>query len=158
MTCRKVRKALPLMAGGDLAPRKAARVEAHLAACAGCRRELEEYQAAIGRVREAAREEGAANWTEGEWAALMARVAGGRPDRKPAAPAFRPRWALASGLAAMAVLALLVIRITNNGFKPEGAPPAAGPDVVSMTMVSQETGLKVVWFFNKNFDWKGDHQ
>ncbi len=158
MTCRKVRKALPLMAGGDLSPRKTARVEAHVAGCASCRRELEEFRSALGRVRAAARAEGAAEWTEGEWKALMSRIAGGRPDRKPVSPALKPRWALASGLAAVAVLALLVIRITNNGFRPGGAPPAAGPDVVSMTMVSQETGLKVVWFFNRNFDWKGDQK
>jgi hypothetical protein len=25
-------------------------------------------------------------------------------------------------------------------------------EVVSMTMVSKETGLKIVWFFNKNFN------
>lgn len=158
MTCRKVRKVLPLMAGGDLAGRKAVKVEAHLAVCASCRRELEEYWGALGRVRAAARAEGAGEWSEAEWLALMARVAGGRPGRKSPAPGLRPRWALASGLAAVAVLAFLVVRITNTGFKPEGAPPAAGPDVVSVTMVSQETGLKVVWFFNKNFDWKGDQK
>jgi hypothetical protein len=35
---------------------------------------------------------------------------------------------------------------------------AAGQDVLSVTMVSQETGLQVVWFFNKNFEWKGDQK
>jgi hypothetical protein len=158
MTCRKVRKALPLMAGGDLPARKARTLQAHVEGCALCREELEEYRSAIGWVRDAARAEGAGEWSEGEWKALMARVAGGRPGRKSPAPGLRPRWALASGLAAVAVLAFLVVRITNTGFKPEGAPPAAGPDVVSVTMVSQETGLKVVWFFNKNFDWKGDQK
>jgi len=158
MTCRKVRKALPLMAGRDLSPRKAARVEAHVAACAGCQRELEEYKGALARVKAAARAEGAGDWSEAEWKALIVRVTHGRPEKGPRPRALRPRWALASGLAAVTLLAFLVIRIANTGFKPEGAPPAAGPDVVSMTMVSQETGLKVVWFFNKNFDWKGDRK
>ena len=34
----------------------------------------------------------------------------------------------------------------------------AGQDVLSMTIVSQETGLKIVWFFNKNFEWKENPQ
>jgi hypothetical protein len=29
-------------------------------------------------------------------------------------------------------------------------------DVISMTLVSPDTGLQVVWVFNRNFDWKGD--
>ena len=158
MTCRKVRKALPLLAGGDLGGRKADKIVAHVEGCALCREELEEYRSALGRVRAAARAEGAGDWSETEWKALMMRIAGDGPGRKSPAPGLRPRWALASGMAAVAVLAILVVRITNPGLKPEGAPPAAGPDVVSVTMVSQETGLKVVWFFNKNFDWKGDQK
>ncbi len=31
-------------------------------------------------------------------------------------------------------------------------------DVVSVTMVSQETGLQIVWFFDKNFDYEGEQQ
>jgi len=152
MTCRKVRKALPLLAGNDLPARQARKLQDHIEGCALCRGELQGYRSALGRVKAAARAEGAGEWSEGEWKALMARIAGDGPGRKSPAAGLRPRWALASGLAAVAVLAFLVVRITNTGFKPEGAPPAAGPEVVSVTMVSQETGLKVVWFFNKNFD------
>jgi anti-sigma factor RsiW len=158
MTCRKIRKALPLMAGGDLPARKERKLQAHLDGCAPCRRELEEYRSALNRVRAAARAEGAGEWSEAEWKALLASVTGTRPGKERAPLRIRPRWALAPGLAAVAVLAVLVVRFTNTGLKPEGAPPAAGPDVVSVTMVSQETGLKVVWFFNRNFDWKGDQK
>ena len=31
-------------------------------------------------------------------------------------------------------------------------------DVVSMTMVSQETGLQIVWFLDKNFDYEGEQE
>ena len=31
-------------------------------------------------------------------------------------------------------------------------------DVISVTMVSPESGLQVVWFLDKNFDWKGENQ
>jgi len=40
----------------------------------------------------------------------------------------------------------------------ESAPEAkeGSQDVVSVTLVSQDTGLKVVWFLDKNFEWKGE--
>lgn len=34
------------------------------------------------------------------------------------------------------------------------AQKETGQDVLSMTFVSQETGLRIVWFFNKNFEWE----
>ena len=39
---------------------------------------------------------------------------------------------------------------------PPGPPPAQ--EVVSVTLVSQESGLQVTWFFDKNFEWKGDER
>jgi hypothetical protein len=47
---------------------------------------------------------------------------------------------------------------TGQGKPPQkpSARAAGSQDVVSVTLVSQETGLKVVWFFNKNFEWKGE--
>lgn len=33
-------------------------------------------------------------------------------------------------------------------------PGQKGQDLMSMTLVSQETGLKVHWTFNKNFEWE----
>jgi len=43
--------------------------------------------------------------------------------------------------------------------RPEETPGAQkkdSQDVVSVTLVSQDTGLKVVWFLNRNFEWKGE--
>lgn len=37
-----------------------------------------------------------------------------------------------------------------------GAQKKDSQDVVSVTLVSQDTGLKVVWFLNRNFEWKGE--
>jgi|GEM_PF-345042 len=41
---------------------------------------------------------------------------------------------------------------------PHPAKPksSVSQDVLSVHMVSRETGLQVVWFFDKNFEWKGD--
>ncbi len=36
------------------------------------------------------------------------------------------------------------------------APASPSQDVISMTLVSPDTGLQVVWVFNRNFDWKGE--
>jgi hypothetical protein len=67
--------------------------------------------------------------------------------------------ALVSLCGALAALAMLVLRPPSG---PEGtalAGRAAGDqDVVSVTMISQETGLQVVWFFDKNFDYKGERE
>ena len=40
--------------------------------------------------------------------------------------------------------------------EPAAAQKEASQDVVSVTLVSQDTGLKVVWFLNRNFEWKGE--
>jgi hypothetical protein len=42
--------------------------------------------------------------------------------------------------------------------KPVSVRSAESQDVVSVTLVSKETGLQIVWFLDKNFEWKGDQQ
>jgi hypothetical protein len=216
MTCRKARKSLPLLAGGDLSAWKERKLRAHIDLCRDCRRELEELRSAIARVKVAAREEGAGEWKDAEWKALMVRATGQKAERKRPTPFEpRPRWALASGLAALVLLAVIAFLFRDSIFKfraagpgqgtvvvkkeePKGRPeqpPASKPadkegkgvpviqpeylaknagkgappqktsakgtarqDILSVTMVSRETGLQVVWFFNKNFEWKGDQK
>jgi hypothetical protein len=36
--------------------------------------------------------------------------------------------------------------------EPEKMRKKSQQDVISMTLISHETGLKIVWFFNKNFN------
>lgn len=170
MTCRKARKLMPLAAGDDLGPRRTRAFRAHVEACPGCRKELETLRAAIGAFRTAAREEGVPDWTEGEWKALMARATSGGKDGREAkenvgGPAAWPRLAAASALGAL--LGLVVLSVLFRGPVPgPGRTPAAASlelgtaaereqDVVSVTMVSQDTGLQVVWFFDKKFDYEG---
>jgi hypothetical protein len=76
-----------------------------------------------------------------------------------------PRWAAASALGALVGLAVLAVLFRGPGPVPspietasQPVEAAAGPpdqDVVSMTMVSPETGLQIVWFFDKKFDYEG---
>ncbi len=42
--------------------------------------------------------------------------------------------------------------------EPAGAKKNNIQDVVSVTLVSQDTGLKVVWFLNRNFQWVGEEK
>ncbi len=162
MNCAKVRKFLPLHAGGDAPPRRAARLQAHLDGCADCRRELESLRAALARVRTAAEEEAVPGWTEAEWKTLMARAAAGRIERRRPTLLPRPRWALAVGTAGIALLAvgLLVTGVFRTVPEPARKLAAAGAaqDVLSVTLVSPDSGLQVVWVFNKNFDLKGEYE
>jgi len=172
MTCRKALKLMPLLAGDDIGPRRARTVRAHVDACPACRRELDGIREALARVKAAARAESLPDWSAGEWKALMVRAVEGGPAAAGARERFGrqallPRWAAASALGALIGLAVLSVLI--RGPVPGPAPvETAGraaetgalpdQDVVSMTVVSQETGLQIVWFFDKKFDYEGVHK
>lgn len=224
MTCRKVRKFLPLAAGGDLSETKAGKVAAHLEACAACRAELDAYLSALDRARGL---DGTAGqlWNEEAWAKAVRRAVaqGGRPAAARPKLALRPAVVAIAGAVLIAVAALLLVlarhplrprevleartegaktdvpaaverkpepspatsdqKIVKRNLKkkPEApllaagrikpspapidraltgaaapAPPSPAQDVVSATFVSQETGLKIVWFFDRSYDWKGE--
>jgi len=170
MTCRKAKKLIPLYAGDDLRPRLLAAVRAHVDSCPSCWEDLAEYRESLSRLKAAAKAENVPDWSEGEWRALMAHAIGtgrevreGGMGRRPAL--FRPRWAAASVLGAFLGLIVLAVLFRGPMDGPERVATAGrtnqeaavrNQDVVSMTMVSQETGLQVVWFLDKNFEWKGD--
>ncbi len=59
----------------------------------------------------------------------------------------------------------IVVARAEKSLKSESRPqePAAASqegsqDVVSVTLVSQDTGLKVIWFLDRNFEWKGSNK
>lgn len=174
MTCRKIRKLIPLAAGNDLRPRQARAFRAHLEACPGCRAELEAFRRDLAGIRAAAGEEGAAGWAEAEWRTLMARV-GARArgedadwSRGPVA-ALQPRWAAAAAVGVLLGLVIMGALIKGPSLRPgpagsQGLPAlASGParpeqDKLSVTLVSPESGLQVVWILDKNFEWKGDRE
>lgn len=207
MNCSRVRRSLPLLAGNDLTPAQARRLERHLARCPDCRQEAAEIRAALAAVRTAAAQE-TFDWPEAEWKALIARVNSERmePRRRPfLLPAPAPRsWAYAAALILIVGAALLILKIIPSKPGPAGLtetlaatpvlpPPAlsvkealaavhpqdrpymihprqetlgrvllaagAPPekptqDMMSMTLVSQKTGLQVHWTLNRNFDWE----
>ena len=101
MICREWEERIALHAGGDSPAREAEELEAHLAACEGCRRGAAMYGAGLELLREAHGEP----LDEAHYAAVRARVlaALGR-DRRPVW-----RWIWASGLAAAAAVAVLLL-------------------------------------------------
>ena len=172
MTCRKVCKLIPLFAGDDLKPRLLRAVRAHITACPGCRAELEGFRAALSEIKSAAQAEGVPEWDEREWSALMARVAAeakraGERTGGVAVRAFRPRFAAASALGAVLGLVVLGLLFKGPSSRSGSVTGESGlviasdnpqQDKVAITMVSPETGLQVVWFLDKNFDYKGEQE
>jgi hypothetical protein len=260
MRCETAKRRLPLYAGGDLSARKARKLQAHLERCSSCRKEAEEFRAALDRVRKAAKQAITPDWDEAAWNGTMVRIAAEKPFGKRRYGAPVPRWAFAAaglGVVLITVLALYFFKDTlfrqKDGLhallpaatetaplSPDRQPPdveldpgalkgdpgktatglvgreaeagslgdprkpdpakgdpsskrksasresslgaldiakpagaqdpeirisgagreaASVPqDVLSITIVSQETGLQIAWFFHKEFDWKGDEK
>jgi hypothetical protein len=185
-------------------------LDKHLERCADCRAELEQQKTALNSVRSIAGRE-TLDWSEAEWADLVARTTSGRPEpgRFPGLAAF-PRRAWAAGLAGIFLLVIAAVILSRLSGPPEapllsemitptatlppralpeGAAASAGPagdipfgirsgpvdsgktllasgpapenraqDRMSLTLVSQETGLKVHWTFNRNFAWEEKKQ
>ncbi len=224
MTCRKVRKLLPLAAGGDLPEAKSRKVAHHLKSCPACRAELEAYKFVLDRARELdLGGETGRSWDEAAWAKAVRKAV--KQEGAPAAVrsklVLRPVVVAVVGAVLIVAAALLIVNIRHSlrsrevlearteevkhdvpaevehklepspvpdsqttvnpnkkkepeapilaagRIKPSPAPidraltGAAAPappaqDIVSATFVSQETGLKIVWFFDRNFDWKGE--
>jgi Putative zinc-finger len=113
MSCEAFEKLVALDAGGDLAPAEAARLGAHLEACAPCRelvRGIGESQAALKALSEdAPNDDALALWRRG----LLARI-DSQPRRR--APGWGWAWAAAAAVALVAFLAV-----------PRKAPPSPTP-------------------------------
>lgn len=158
MKCKKARRLLPLAAGGDLAQPAADKVTAHLEGCEGCRRDYQANLQALQMSREwLARER--KDWEEADWMRAIQRAL--QVDQaKPhllASRYFKRGWAYAFLAAAAVMLCFLLIQPPFQKHRPEGrsqTQPAGGQEVISMTLVSEETGLKINWFFHKNFYWE----
>jgi hypothetical protein len=170
MTCKKVKKLLPLLAGNDLTEKKTRTVNAHLETCAACHKEAQEIALALLAAKDLARTEALRDWTDTEWRRMLNRVTGIKMEKKKTTWGLVQKPAFVFGLALLVFAAGMFLLNKRLAFKSEELPMSlgrsqwtaqqkpAGQDVLSMTIVSQETGLKIVWFFNKNFEWKENQQ
>lgn len=156
MNCKKIRRLLPLMMGPEIPHSKVVSVNAHLEKCPECRREYDAYVLSLEKTKEWLKTD-RMDWEDWEWQAVLQGVKKEKaPKVSPLVPwPFKKNWAYALMAVCVVVLTLLVVR---PSFIEEGTGAEermlAQQEVISMTMVSQETGLKIVWFFNKNFELK----
>lgn len=102
MGCEEIRDLLALYAGGESYENERVAVEAHVAVCAACARELDQYRE--DRANLALLREGSA--PAGTWKSIWTAV---RADRFPAKPAPTTSWAdHALRYAAVAVVGLAI--------------------------------------------------
>jgi hypothetical protein len=170
MKCRQVQKWLPLFIKDDLIPAQRVKIESHLRDCSVCREEVELYRASSEKMQEWLEQE-SIHWDQGAWEKALRRAM--EPaDEKDASLApwpFKKGWALALMLFIVALVGVFVIRpLPLRRFLGKGVEVAAAvqegyasraeqdvtQEMISMTMVSKESGLKIVWIFNKNFEWE----
>ncbi len=167
MTCKGIRKQIPLLVGRELSAKQDLRVKAHLDRCPGCRQEAQDMAAALEAAKGLAHEEGLRDWTDTEWRQMLRALTAVDFDRRPRFERLVRRPVFASGLALLIFAATLLWLTKNPPLKlgdrlPQARSQTAGErpkesgaqDVISMTLVSQETGLKIVWFFDNKFEWK----
>jgi hypothetical protein len=158
MKCKKIQRLLPLLAGFELPESQIPSVRAHLEGCPRCQVEYEKYLYVVGQTREWLTE-GKIGWEEREWKQVVRSVLNQVPRRRTALVPwpFPKTWAYAFMAGAMLLLTVLVVRppfVKQVGLAPKyiDTVEMEEQEVVSMTMVSKETGMKIVWFFNKNFN------
>lgn len=158
MKCQKIQRLLPLLAGSELPESQISSVKAHLEGCSQCQKEYEKYTLLVANTRKWLAED-KVGWEEQEWRqAIRSVVNQGSKKRTSLVPWPFPRaWAYALMAGVMLLLTTLIVRppfVKQIGLTPKYRDVAGieKQEVVSMTMVSKETGLKIVWFFNKNFN------
>lgn len=164
---RRYRRALDAYVDGELSGAELTRMQAHLAGCGTCARELQHLEELRGLLRQA-HEESAAEAAPALWPGVRARIARGRPPRSFMAwirgiweaSWERPRLSLAGAL----VTAFLVL---STGYwmweAPVVTPPvhtvavepgeegvdvqAVDPEegVSAMVLTTSGEGLKVIW-------------
>jgi hypothetical protein len=158
MKCKKIQRLLPLLAGSELPESQIPSVKSHLEGCALCQEEYEKYAFLVGQTRKWLAED-KVEWGEKEWRQTVQSAVNQGRRRKPSLVPwpFPKAWAYAIMAGVMLLLAFLVVRppfVKQADLTPRYMDVAGmeKQEVVSMTMVSRETGLKIIWFFNKNFN------
>ncbi len=158
MNCKKTRRLLPLFAGEDLPVNKASRVKAHLNECPLCRKEYEHYRYLLNKTRNWIRSE-TTEWGDKEWQSAVKKAVKSKSfkNRIFIPLSFKPAWAVSVML--IIVIAFSVF-IMNPTFIKKESQASQSPALqskesqkaVELTLVSQETGHKIKWILNKEFN------
>lgn len=168
MKCKKIRRLLPLASGSDLPPSMTLAVDDHLKKCPLCRKEFEMFVLSLQKTKEWLQSE-SREWREHEWrSAVRNALQEDTGGLSPLAPwPFKKIWAYSLMSLCAVILSLLFIQPSfiskKRGFDPRKISidqrissarlrDLLPQDVISMTLISKATGLKVIWFLNKNFN------
>ena len=124
------------------------------------------YRPLLENLRAIARSE-ERDWEEVDWRRALRRATAGGPGEPRPRRTPRPVWVWAYATAV--VILLGAAAVTTRSFfhaagpallaraDPAGGGASAGPvrqDQLAVTLVSAESGLRVHWYFDKEFDWK----
>jgi hypothetical protein len=146
------------LAGSELPESQIPPVQAHLEKCPRCQEEYKKYLWLVDQTRGWLTAD-KIGWEERDWQKAVGSVLDQVPERSTALVPwpFRKTWAYALMVGVILLLTILVLRppfVKQIGLTPKygDVVEIKEQEVVSMTMVSKETGLKIVWFFNKNFN------
>ncbi len=166
MNCKRVQKLLPLFVGEDLSPRKMSEVRIHLDKCSACLKEYETYEMSLIQTKRLLVRE-RKDWEDKEWELAIQRAVIDKPTRVSSLMPwpYKKSWAYALMALLVVVLTFFVIRSANVDIDEQtGTVTSKAPSgilvkepqqqVVSLTMVSSETGLKMAWFFNRDFNFE----
>lgn len=136
------------------------------------RKKKSEYQRLLENLRAIARDE-EKDWEEADWRRAVLRATASPPED--VRPARRPlpgwAWAYAAGLVVLLGAAAVVTRSffreawptldarveTSLSAGPTLAGAAGGrtpQDRLAVSFVSGESGLRVYWYFDKEFEWE----
>ncbi len=150
---------------GELSVEQARRMEARLAACVGCRRDVQAYRSVTAALRKTGRVSLTPAEAAAFWPAVEQRIRGeGRRTDQPMRPGLRevlwdhPRLSLASAVtASLLVLGLSLGPLVDWARRP--AEPENGVEVMSieagddapvMLFHVPNSPLKVIWVFEQS--------
>ena len=143
-------------------PSKAAAVTFHLEKCPRCRKEYDMHMASHQAVK-ASLNRDRIEWVEADWQRAIHSATHINEIKDRPKIFIKKVWAYSLMAGAVVILGLLISRPYFTHFigKPSEKKPqitaaketqTTEQEIVSMTLVSKKTGLKVKWFLNKNFD------
>jgi anti-sigma factor RsiW len=158
LTCYRTRRRIGALLDGALDPGTARSTAAHVAACAGCRREAD----GLRRLRSLLQRNlapASPDWT-GFWQGIVRGIEDQRHARPASAPrpwwqlAWRPRLALGSALAAALLITLGVWQAMPPGPRPSAeagvmvtSARTDDPHGTVMVYSNPEQDVAVVWVF-----------
>jgi len=155
MKCRKVTRLIPLFAGSDLPAKTREKVQRHLQDCRNCQQEYTVYQSILQQTREWLVQE-RKEWEEAEWkTTVQTAIEKAEEKRSWLVPwPFKKGWAFMLMAATAVLLSFFIFHPSlikdNIGRALTLSAVDPQPEIVSMKLVSKETGLKISWFFHKD--------